>query len=113
MTRNETQSQSDALEAAHDELVPNETEDEFEQRNQQNEREEKRVLFQGETELQRQARQVGLEHELPQNAVQPFGPESKKKVGKKRNYFLQLQIPEEQEFSLNFKRPGRPKKQRV
>ena len=93
-------------------MVPDESEDEFEQRNQQNQREEKRMLFHGETELQRQARQVGgLQHELPQNVVQPFGPESRvPKANKKRKFFLSLQVPEEQEFALNFKRPGRPPK---
>lgn len=107
-SQRDLESQSDALEIAHDELVPDESEDEFEQRNQENQREEKRILFLGETELQRQARQVGgLQHELPQNVVQPFGPESR---AAKRKFFLALQVPEEQEFALNFKRPGRPPK---
>ena len=71
-------------------------------------------MFHGETELQRQARQFGgLQHELPQNVVQPFGPQSRA-ANKKRKIFLQLQVPEEQEFAINFKRPGRPpKKQQI
>ena len=106
------ESQTDALDAVHDELLPDEDEDEFEERNAENQREEKRVLLQGETEIERQARQVGgLRNELPKNIVQPFAPRAKKKP--KRDYFLHLQVPEEEEFALNFRRPGRPKRQKT
>ncbi len=54
MMRRDLESQTDELsqqvEAAHDVLVPNENEDEFEDRNLENQIEEKRVLLQGETE---------------------------------------------------------------
>ena len=69
--------------------------------------------MQGETEIERQARQVGgLRNELPKNVVQPFAPRAKKKA-RKRDFLIHVQVPEEQEFALNFKRPGRPKRQRT
>lgn len=103
----------DEIEAAHDVLLPDEDEDEFEQRNLDADAEEKRVGLTGET-LQRQARQVsGLRHELPQAVAQPFAPQKRKEPNRVNLFNLEkpMGLFEPKEFALNFRRPGRPKNQ--
>ena len=66
------ESQTDAFDAVHDELLPGEDEDEFEERNAENQREEKRVLLQGETELERQARGGWLAQRITKERCSTF-----------------------------------------
>ena len=105
--KRDQESQSDQLDGAHV-LVPEENEDQFQERNLEAEREEKKLPLPGETEMERQGRQIGgLRNELPQNVAQPF-------AGLERGvWFNGVPDPQQQEFALNFRGPGRPKKQRT